>query len=188
MTRAFSSEVDTGSREENASKHKDRAPFRFNRNGKGSRDGASRQTRNQSGTATGHTHGRHRVGDRTSVDSGAGDAVVRRAPVSCGDGGDHRGRHRHAAGGAAGQARAARAAPVAGIRSATGAEDAGNTAIGGSRSGRAGPAAAASAAAAGPAAAGGIAGAAAKPPRSSGAAAESNARLVSARLGAPAAR
>src|SRR5256885_9813702 len=35
-TRAFSSEVDTGSREENASKQKDRAPFRFNRNGKGS--------------------------------------------------------------------------------------------------------------------------------------------------------
>jgi len=34
-TKAFSSEVDTGSREENASK-KDRAPFRFNRNGKGS--------------------------------------------------------------------------------------------------------------------------------------------------------
>jgi hypothetical protein len=28
--------VDTGSREENASKQKDRAPFRFNRNGKGS--------------------------------------------------------------------------------------------------------------------------------------------------------
>jgi hypothetical protein len=35
-TRAFSSEVDTGSREENASKQKDRAPFRFHRNGKGS--------------------------------------------------------------------------------------------------------------------------------------------------------
>src|SRR3954465_912422 len=35
--RAFSSEVDTGSREENASKQKDRAPFRFHRNGKGSR-------------------------------------------------------------------------------------------------------------------------------------------------------
>jgi dienelactone hydrolase len=34
--RAFSSEVDTGSREENASKQKGRAPFRFNRNGKGS--------------------------------------------------------------------------------------------------------------------------------------------------------
>src|SRR5258707_8485529 len=33
---AFSSEVDTGSREENASKQNDRAPFRFNRNGKGS--------------------------------------------------------------------------------------------------------------------------------------------------------
>jgi hypothetical protein len=33
--RAFSSEVDSGSREENASK-KDGAPFRFNRNGKGS--------------------------------------------------------------------------------------------------------------------------------------------------------
>jgi hypothetical protein len=33
---AFSSEVDTGSREENASKQKSRAPFRFNRNGKGS--------------------------------------------------------------------------------------------------------------------------------------------------------
>src|SRR5712691_11822389 len=36
-SRAFSSEVDTGSREENASKQKDRAPFRFHRNGKGSR-------------------------------------------------------------------------------------------------------------------------------------------------------
>jgi 2-dehydro-3-deoxygalactonokinase len=35
-TRAFSSEVDTGSREENASKQKGGAPFRFNRNGKGS--------------------------------------------------------------------------------------------------------------------------------------------------------
>jgi hypothetical protein len=32
--RAFSSEVGTGSREENASKQKDGAPFRFNRNGK----------------------------------------------------------------------------------------------------------------------------------------------------------
>ena len=37
FTRAFSSEVDTGSREENASKQETRAPFRFNRNGKGSR-------------------------------------------------------------------------------------------------------------------------------------------------------
>src|SRR5882724_2494068 len=36
-TRAFSSEVDTGSREENASKQRNRAPFRFHRNGKGSR-------------------------------------------------------------------------------------------------------------------------------------------------------
>jgi O-antigen/teichoic acid export membrane protein len=36
MTRAFSSEVDTGSREENASKQESRAPFRFYRNGKGS--------------------------------------------------------------------------------------------------------------------------------------------------------
>jgi ribosome-dependent ATPase len=35
-TRAFSSEVDTGSREENASIQETRAPFRFNRNGKGS--------------------------------------------------------------------------------------------------------------------------------------------------------
>jgi catechol 2,3-dioxygenase-like lactoylglutathione lyase family enzyme len=35
--RAFSSEVGTGSREENASKQKTRAPFRFHRNGKGSR-------------------------------------------------------------------------------------------------------------------------------------------------------
>ena len=34
--RAFSSEVDTGSRQENASNRKPRAPFRFNRNGKGS--------------------------------------------------------------------------------------------------------------------------------------------------------
>jgi len=35
--RAFSSEVDTGSREENASKQEREPPFRFNRNGKGSR-------------------------------------------------------------------------------------------------------------------------------------------------------
>jgi malonate transporter and related proteins len=33
--RAFSSEVDTGSRQENASKQESRAPFRFNRNGNG---------------------------------------------------------------------------------------------------------------------------------------------------------
>ncbi|MVT70331.1 hypothetical protein GPL21_35235 [Bradyrhizobium pachyrhizi] len=32
-TRAFSSEVDTGSREENASKPESRAPLRFNWNG-----------------------------------------------------------------------------------------------------------------------------------------------------------
>jgi hypothetical protein len=36
-TRAFSSEVETGSRQENASNQESRAPFRFNRNGKGSR-------------------------------------------------------------------------------------------------------------------------------------------------------
>ena len=35
--RAFSSEVDTGSREENASTQESRAPFRFHRNGKGSK-------------------------------------------------------------------------------------------------------------------------------------------------------
>jgi mono/diheme cytochrome c family protein len=35
--RAFSSEVATGSRQENASNQESRAPFRFNRNGKGSR-------------------------------------------------------------------------------------------------------------------------------------------------------
>src|ERR1700682_4575907 len=35
-SRAFSSEVDTGSREENASNKKIEPPFRFNRNGKGS--------------------------------------------------------------------------------------------------------------------------------------------------------
>ncbi|MFB9265473.1 hypothetical protein ACFFWD_20345, partial [Bradyrhizobium erythrophlei] len=34
--RAFSSEVDTGSREENASKQQSGAPFRFYRSGKGS--------------------------------------------------------------------------------------------------------------------------------------------------------
>src|SRR6202051_2373650 len=34
--RAFSSEVETGSRQENASNQESRAPFRFNRNGKGS--------------------------------------------------------------------------------------------------------------------------------------------------------
>ncbi len=37
---AFSSEVDTGSREENASKQKPRAPFQFHRNGKGSSAGS----------------------------------------------------------------------------------------------------------------------------------------------------
>ncbi|MTV13733.1 MULTISPECIES: UPF0280 family protein [Bradyrhizobium] len=37
MTRAFSSEVDTGSRTENASKQESGAPFRFHRNGNGSR-------------------------------------------------------------------------------------------------------------------------------------------------------
>ena len=36
LTRAFSSEVDAGSREENASKQESGAPFRFNRNGKSS--------------------------------------------------------------------------------------------------------------------------------------------------------
>ncbi|QOZ27538.1 hypothetical protein XH93_30945 [Bradyrhizobium sp. CCBAU 51753] len=35
--RAFSSEVDTGSREENASEQESRAPFRFHRNGNSSR-------------------------------------------------------------------------------------------------------------------------------------------------------
>jgi hypothetical protein len=35
--RAFSSEVDTGSREENASNEEVEPPFRFYRNGKGSR-------------------------------------------------------------------------------------------------------------------------------------------------------
>jgi hypothetical protein len=34
--RAFSSEVETGSRQENASNQESRAPFRFDRNGKGS--------------------------------------------------------------------------------------------------------------------------------------------------------
>ena len=34
--RAFSSKVDTGLRRENATRQRDRAPFRFNRNGKGS--------------------------------------------------------------------------------------------------------------------------------------------------------
>ncbi|UGY01487.1 UPF0280 family protein [Bradyrhizobium quebecense] len=37
MSRTFSSEVDTGSRKENASKQESRAPFRFHRNGKGPR-------------------------------------------------------------------------------------------------------------------------------------------------------
>ena len=35
--------MDTGSREENASKQKDRAPFRLNRNGKGSSEDEARQ-------------------------------------------------------------------------------------------------------------------------------------------------
>jgi hypothetical protein len=42
-SRAFSSEVDTGSREENASKQETRAPFRFNRNGKGSSIGINKR-------------------------------------------------------------------------------------------------------------------------------------------------
>jgi hypothetical protein len=36
VTKAFSSEVDTGSRQENALNHESGAPFRLNRNGKGS--------------------------------------------------------------------------------------------------------------------------------------------------------
>ena len=36
MSKAFSSEVGTGSREKNASNQESRAPFRFDRNGKGS--------------------------------------------------------------------------------------------------------------------------------------------------------
>jgi hypothetical protein len=36
LARAFSSEVDTGSRKENASKQQAGAPFRFHRNGNGS--------------------------------------------------------------------------------------------------------------------------------------------------------
>jgi hypothetical protein len=36
MPKAFSSEVGTGSREENASNQESRAPFRFDRNGKSS--------------------------------------------------------------------------------------------------------------------------------------------------------
>jgi hypothetical protein len=47
-SRAFSSEVDTGSREENASKQKDRARFRFNRNGKGSSDQSAANSRRTS--------------------------------------------------------------------------------------------------------------------------------------------
>src|SRR5258708_16076714 len=44
--RAFSSEVGPGSRKENASKQEARAPFRFNRNGKGS----SRKSRRNRGS------------------------------------------------------------------------------------------------------------------------------------------
>ena len=39
-SKAFSSEVDTGSRQENASNQESGAPFRFNRNGNGSRGNA----------------------------------------------------------------------------------------------------------------------------------------------------
>ena len=42
LTRAFSSKVDTGLRRENATKQRIRAPFRFNRNGKGSKADASK--------------------------------------------------------------------------------------------------------------------------------------------------
>jgi hypothetical protein len=48
--RAFSSEVETGSRQENASNQEARAPFRFYRNGKGSRAAAS--TKIDGGRAT----------------------------------------------------------------------------------------------------------------------------------------
>jgi AcrR family transcriptional regulator len=41
-SRAFSSEVDTGSREENASNKEKEPPFRFNRNGKGSTSGVEK--------------------------------------------------------------------------------------------------------------------------------------------------
>jgi hypothetical protein len=44
-TRAFSSEVDTGSREENASKQEREPPFRFNPNGKGSNGRRARAAR-----------------------------------------------------------------------------------------------------------------------------------------------
>jgi hypothetical protein len=42
--RAFSSEVETGSRLENATNQESRAPFRFYRNGKGSSAGLRAQT------------------------------------------------------------------------------------------------------------------------------------------------
>jgi hypothetical protein len=42
LTRAFSSKVDTTLRRENATKQRLRVPFRFNRNGKGSKADASK--------------------------------------------------------------------------------------------------------------------------------------------------
>src|SRR5258705_11450019 len=59
------------------------------------------------GTATGHTYGRHRVGDRASVDPGAGDPVLRGASVRLGHRRADRGRSRRAGGDHAAQARAA---------------------------------------------------------------------------------
>ncbi len=50
--RAFSSEVETGSRQENASNHKSRAPFRFHRNGKGSSRNRDRRPRRPPFTMT----------------------------------------------------------------------------------------------------------------------------------------
>jgi hypothetical protein len=44
---AFSSEVETGSRQENASNQESRAPFRFDRNGKGSSHALSPEGENR---------------------------------------------------------------------------------------------------------------------------------------------
>src|ERR1700729_2585377 len=61
VLRAFSSEVDTGSREENASKQKSRARFRFNQNRIGSRPPVSRL---RLGSATSKMAWRRRIANR----------------------------------------------------------------------------------------------------------------------------
>src|SRR5581483_797228 len=61
-TKASSSEVDTGSRKENDSKQESRAPFRFNRNGKGSRVAPPPQSRRGQRKGSGNDNDHSRAG------------------------------------------------------------------------------------------------------------------------------